>query len=236
MNEDIFTSNGGKFITLAAQLQDKLRNIKAILFDWDGVFNGGEKGGLPSSFSEVDSMGINMLRFGYFMMNGHIPYTAIVTGETNQAGFKWAKRERFDNVFYQVKNKVDLLPILKREHNIEPDEVFFVFDDILDLSLAKQVGARFLVNRKSNPLFNAYCIKNGLCDYLTYSSGGDNAIREVTEVALDALGLFERTIDERIQFDGAFKDFLVEKMPKETKYLKSENGEFVKKDFKQIIL
>jgi ATP-dependent DNA helicase RecQ len=38
-------------------------------------------------------------------MLGHIPYTAIVTGETNQAGFKWAKRERIDNVFYQVKNK-----------------------------------------------------------------------------------------------------------------------------------
>jgi len=234
MNEDIFKSNGGEFITPPAQLQDKLRNIKAILFDWDGVFNSGEKGGLPSSFNEVDSMGINMLRFGYFMMLGHIPYTAIVTGETNQAGFKWAKRERFDNVFYQVKNKVDLLPILKREHNIEPDEVFFVFDDILDLSLAKQVGIRFLVNRKANPLFNAYCIKNGLCDYLTYSAGNQNAIREVTEVALDALGIFDKTIDERILFNGAYKDFLDEKMLKVTKYLKSEDGGFIAKDFKQI--
>jgi len=235
LNEDIFKSNGGKFITPPKQLQDKLRNIKAILFDWDGVFNSGEKGGLPSSFSEVDSMGINMLRFGYFMMVGRIPYTAIVTGETNQAGFQWAKRERFDNVFYQVKNKVDLLPILKREHNIDPDEVLFVFDDILDLSLARQIGARFLVNRKSNPLFNAYCIKNELCDYLTYSAGNENAIREITEVVLDSLGKFEETIEERILFDGSYKDFLAEKMPKETKYLKSENGEFIKKDFKQII-
>lgn len=235
MNEDIFKSNGGKFITPPAQLQDKLSNIKAILFDWDGVFNSGEKGGLPSSFSEVDSMGINMLRFGYYMMLGRIPYTAIVTGETNQAGFQWAKRERFDNVFYQVKNKVDLLPILKREHNIEPDEVFFVFDDILDLSLAKECGARFLVNRKANPLFTAYCIKNGLCDYLTYSSGKDQAIREVTEVALDALGKFEKTIEERILFNGAYKDFLAEKQPKVTKYLKSQDGEFIKKEFKQII-
>lgn len=234
MNEDIFKSNGGKFITPSSQLQDKLRNIKAILFDWDGVFNSGEKGGLPSSFNEVDSMGINMLRFGYFMMLGRIPYTAIVTGETNQAGFKWAKRERFDQVFYQVKNKVDLLPILKKEHNIEADEVLFVFDDILDLSLAKQAGARFLVNRKSNPLFNAYCIKNELCDYLTYSSGNENAIREMTEVTLDALDLFEQTIEERILFNGAYQDFLAEKMAKETRYLKSENGVFVKKEFDNI--
>ena len=168
-------------------------------------------------------------------MLGHIPYTAIVTGETNQAGFKWAKRERFDNVFYQVKNKVELLPILKEEQNIDPDEVLFVFDDILDLSLAKQCGARFLVNRKANPLFNAYCIKNNLCDYLTYSSGNENALREVSEVTLDVLGKFEETIDERIQFTGSYKQFLEEKMSKETKYLMSENSEFVKKDFKQII-
>ena len=235
MNEDIFTSNGGKFITPSSTLQDKLINIKALLFDWDGVFNSGEKSDTPSSFNEVDSMGINMLRFGYFMMLGHIPYTAIVTGETNQAGFRWAKRERFDNVFYQVKNKVDLLPVLKEKHNIEPDQVLFVFDDILDLSLARQCGARFLVNRKANPLFNAYCIKNNLCDYLTYSSGDKNALREVSEIVLDGLGKFEETIEERIQFNGSYMDFLAQKMPKETKYLKSEGGAFIKKEFKQII-
>lgn len=235
MNEDIFTENGGKFITPPSQLVSKLQNCKAILLDWDGVFNSGEKGGLPSSFNEVDSMGINMLRFGYFMLLGKIPYTAIVTGETNQAGFKWAKRELFDNVFYQVKNKVDLIPVLKQQHGIEPDEILFVFDDILDLSLAEMCGARFLVNRKANPLFNAYCIKNNLCDYLTYSSGRENAIREVCEVALDGLGMFESTMEERISFHGPYKNFLTEKMAKQTQFLKSELGDFVGKEFKQII-
>jgi len=235
LNEDIFTENGGKFITPASQLISKLRNCKALLFDWDGVFNSGEKGGMPSSFNEVDSMGINMLRFGYFMLMGKIPYTAVVTGETNQAGFKWAKRERFDNVFYQLKNKVDLIPILKLQHGIEPDEILFAFDDVLDLSLATVCGVRFLVNRKANPLFNAYCIKNNLCDYLTYSSGGQNAIREICEVALDGLGMFESTIEERISFHGSYKDFLADKMSKETQFLKSELGEFAIKEFKQII-
>lgn len=202
-----------------------------MLFDWDGVFNSGEKGGFPSSFSEVDSMGINMLRFGIFLMNGQIPFTAIVTGETNQAAFRWAKRERFDNVFFQVKNKVELLPILKEERNINADEVLFVFDDILDLSLARQVGVRFLVNRKSNPLFNAYCIKHGICDYLTYSSGNEHAIREISELALDVIGKFDETMEERIQFNGIYKKFLDEKMSKETVYLKSENGAFHEKEF-----
>ena len=151
MHEDIFISNGGEFMIPPTMLKNKLRNIKALLFDWDGVFNGGEKGEIPSSFSEVDSMGINMLRFGYYMLSGQIPYTAIVTGETNQTAFKWAKRERLDNVFFQVKHKVDLLSLLKNNQNIEPDQILFVFDDILDLSLAREVGARFLINRKANP-------------------------------------------------------------------------------------
>jgi len=230
MRDDIFTSNGGKFIIPPAQLVAKLQNVKAILFDWDGVFNSGEKGGLPSSFNEVDSMGINMLRFGYYLLLGDIPYTAIVTGETNQAGFKWAMRERFDHVFFQVKNKVELLPVLSEEQSIEADEILFVYDDILDLSLAKEAGVRFLVNRKSNPLFNAYCVKNNLCDYMTFSSGKENAIREITEVALDGLGKFEYTIEERIYFNGAYKEFLDQKMDIRTEFRKAENGNFPVKE------
>ena len=81
MNEDIFTSNGGKFITPTSSLKYKLSNIKAVIFDWDGVFNSGEKGGFPSSFNEVDSMGINMLRFGYFIMLQAFPkYSHSVKG------------------------------------------------------------------------------------------------------------------------------------------------------------
>jgi 3-deoxy-D-manno-octulosonate 8-phosphate phosphatase (KDO 8-P phosphatase) len=234
LNEDIFRENGGKFITPVTTFRDNLQNCKAILFDWDGVFNSGEKGGLPSSFNEVDSMGINMLRFGYFMTLGHIPYTAIVTGETNRAGFSWAKRERFDHVYYQVKNKVDLLPILKEKYQIEADQVLFVFDDILDLSLAEVCGARFLVNRKANPLFNAYCIKNNYCDYLTYSAGNENAIREVTEVVLDGIDMFDETIKERVFFHGQYKDFLSQKMAKETRFMKYDAGEFTEKTYKEI--
>jgi len=235
MNENLFESHGGQYLTPANLFRGKLKNIKALLFDWDGVFNSGAKGEIPSNFNEVDSMGINMLRFGYYMLLGKIPYTAIVTGETNQTAFKWAKRERLDNVFFQVKNKVDLLSRLKTIHQIEPDQILFVFDDVLDLSLAKEVGARFLVNRKANPLFNAYCIKHQLFDYLTYSTGNEHALREISEVVLDGIGKFEATINERISFDGIYSDFLKEKMAIETNYLQSENGDFTEKEYSRIL-
>ncbi len=227
MHHDIFSALGGRFIVPPAQLRDKLTHIRAVLFDWDGVFNHGEKGEIPSPFNEVDSMGINMLRFGYYMISGSIPYTAIVTGETNHTAFHWAKREKLNDVFFQVKHKAEILSHLQKESGIAPNEVLFVYDDILDLSLAKESGARFLVNRKSNPLFIEYCVKHGLCDYITFSSGNDYAIREISEVALDSIGMFEKTIEERIRFDGIYSDFLSEKMQKNTLYWKSENNRLI---------
>ena len=55
-----FTDNGLRVIGSEKELLRRLARTKAVLFDWDGVFNDGFKdaeGG--SSFSEVGSMGVN---------------------------------------------------------------------------------------------------------------------------------------------------------------------------------
>ena len=59
----------GVFITDVAIIQQKLQQVKAFIFDWDGVFNDGRKDIQGNSgFSEIDSMGINMMRFSYYQM------------------------------------------------------------------------------------------------------------------------------------------------------------------------
>ncbi len=235
MHEEIFQDLGGEFITTSLTLKNKLRNVKALLFDWDGVFNSGEKGEIPSSFNEADSMGINMLRFGYYLLRGNIPYTAIVTGETNQTAFKWAKREHLDHVYYKVKHKADLIKELRKNHGIEPDQILFAFDDILDLSLAKEAGARFLVNRNASPLFKAFCVKKKLCDYITFSTGNQAALREISEVVLNILGKFDETIEERIAFDGIYKHFIEQRSKIKTNYKQSVERNFLEKDYESII-
>ncbi len=63
----------GVFITDASVIQQKLKKIKAFIFDWDGVFNDGRKDiDGNSSFSEVDSMGVNMMRFSYYLFKSSI--------------------------------------------------------------------------------------------------------------------------------------------------------------------
>jgi 3-deoxy-D-manno-octulosonate 8-phosphate phosphatase (KDO 8-P phosphatase) len=226
MFADPFIQSGGRLNCKPAELKSKISRVKALLFDWDGIFNSGEKGEIPSSFNEIDSMGVNMLRFGYYLNDGEIPYTAVVTGQNNKTAFDWAKREHLDAVYFHVKNKVELLHRLESKCGIHRDEVLFVFDDILDLSLAREAGVRMLVRHKANPLFIDYCIKNKLCDYTTHCSGSENAVREISELVLSAIGKFEETLEKRVAFEGDYLTYLQKRNLKETGILEADNGIF----------
>src|SRR5210317_1068803 len=102
----------GELLVHPDEFRVKLENIKALVFDWDGIFNSGEKGQIPSTFNEIDSMGVNMLRFGYYMLSGKNPVVVIVTGERNETAIHWAQREHFHAVYLKVKHKEDVIPKL----------------------------------------------------------------------------------------------------------------------------
>ena len=103
---DRFRELGGTFLTDAAELSKRLEAVRALVFDWDGVFNLGAKGeGASSGFSEADSMGTNMLRYGLWRRDGALPITAIVTGVDNSTAESFAKREHFHAIYRGVANK-----------------------------------------------------------------------------------------------------------------------------------
>ncbi|MEZ4806970.1 MAG: hypothetical protein R2815_05780 [Flavobacteriales bacterium] len=79
-----YLSQGLRIARPEPELEHRLAAIKAVLFDWDGVFNNGFKdaeGGSP--FSEVGSMGVNLLRFALWLRNGHLPKAAVIAGQHN---------------------------------------------------------------------------------------------------------------------------------------------------------
>lgn len=198
----------GDLIIPADELRIKLENIKALVFDWDGIFNSGEKGQVPSTFNEIDSMGVNMLRFGYSMMSGKNPIAAIVTGARNETAIQWAQREHLHAVYLNVKHKEDVIPKLKASHGITEDEILFVFDDIHDLSLAKRSGIRILVQNPGASKFVDYCRRMKYFDYMTANRGNDNAVREISEMILDQIGMFEKTIEYRAEFNDTYQAYL----------------------------
>jgi len=224
-----FSNNGGEFIIEPSALTQKLKGIKVLLFDWDGVFHAGHKNeNRSSTFSEADSMGINMLRFCYYLMNGEAPYTAIITGENNETAYHWAKRENLNHVFYGVKDKVQILRWLEENQGINKVEVLFVFDDILDLSLAKESSVRYMVNRDSGIMLKNTCKAEGLCDYITANDAGNHALRELCEMTIALNGKWEDIISHRVSFSDTYSAYLSERNSNTPEFYTIKNREVVK--------
>lgn len=205
---ELFQQAGGVFITPVDQLRQKLANIKALVFDWDGVFNLGHKGKeLPSSFSEPDSMGINLLRFAYWQMTGQQPITAIITGASNPTAHHFADRERFHFIYSGIKHKTEALDDLLLQAKISEENVLFVFDDVIDLSVAKRVGVSYMVNRSASPLLRDFVVENCYADYLTANNGGGYAVREVCELTVGLLGSYADVLNNRIAYSDAYTSY-----------------------------
>ena len=225
--EGIFVKNGGDFTTPPAVIQHKLADIKAFVFDWDGVFNSGRKGkSSTSDFTEGDSMGINMVRFSYRLKYGVDPLMFIATGAQNPTAIQFANRERFNAVIFGVLRKADIIPLLQERYDLNADDCAFVFDDILDLSLASRVALKFFVRKSSNPLLNKYIINHGLCDYMSGHDGDTNAVREISELIIGLNENYDETIGHRAEFDSDYTAY--------NDWRKSINPVFFKKGDKGI--
>lgn len=210
--ESIFTEQGGVFCTPVEEFLQKLGKIKAYIFDWDGVFNDGMKNDQGSSgFSEIDAMGTNLLRFSHYLYKKQMPWVTVMSGEKNVLSFQYGIREHVHSVYFRVKNKGLAFDHFLQTYQLSPDEVAFVFDDVLDLSLAEVCGLRILVNRTANPLFKNYVIKNQLTDYVTGQTSGNFALREACELLMGLHGNYEMTIQHRAKFSTSYEHYLSER-------------------------
>lgn len=193
-------------------MKERLKLVKAFIFDWDGVFNSGakdEKG--SSNFNEVDSMGINLLRFSYRHSTGTMPKTAIISGERNSAAFHLSAREHYDACYFKIADKLKALDHFCQMHHLEYQEVAFVFDDVLDLPIARVCGVRMLINRSGPSLFREYILRHKLADYLTHAEPGHYGLREVCELIMGINHTFDKTLEGRISFSPEYAAYLSER-------------------------
>jgi 3-deoxy-D-manno-octulosonate 8-phosphate phosphatase (KDO 8-P phosphatase) len=203
-----FSELGGTFLTDVSELSKRLEAVRVLVFDWDGVFNKGAKGqGTSSGFSEADSMGTNMLRYGLWRRNGDLPITVIITGENNPTAEHFATREHFHAIYSGVANKAEVIGQLCATYRIEQTQIACVFDDINDLGMAAECGARFLVRRNSSPLLQDFVSRNQYCDYITAAEAGGYAVREIAELILGLMGVFDAVVSSRTGHDADYKEY-----------------------------
>ena len=203
-----FSELGALFLTSAAELRSRLGSVRALVFDWDGVFNAGAKtadGG--SGFTEADSMGTNLLRYALWRRDGRLPSVAVVTGEENPSARAFALREHFDAVHFGVKDKARALEAFCSARGLSPGEALCVVDDVNDFGLASQCGIRVLVRREAGVLLQEYVARRGLCDYVTAMPGDRCAVREVAELMLGLLDAFDAVVESRRAFDAQYRRY-----------------------------
>lgn len=223
--QSVFEEMGAEFLMQPAKISERMETIKAFIFDWDGVFNNGIKeasGG--STFSEIDSMGTNLLRFSWFLVNKKMPLSAVISGERNETAFFFCRREHFHTSYHKVADKRIALQHFCETHQIKPHEVCYFFDDVLDLGIASVAGLRVLIPRKASTLFTGFVKQNQLADYITGNTSGNHAIREACEMLMASAGMFEKTIGLRMNYDEAYKEYVALRNAVPTNFYTLSNG------------
>jgi 3-deoxy-D-manno-octulosonate 8-phosphate phosphatase (KDO 8-P phosphatase) len=199
---------GAVFLQQPQVLAERLAQVRALVFDGDGVFNRGEKGQAGSSgFSEADSMGINLLRFALWRRDRRLPAVAIITGEQNAVAAQFAEREHLHALYERVKDKRKAMAHFRDCHGLSAQEIVCVFDDVNDLAMAHDCGIRILIRRGVSKLMRDYFRDRSYCDYVTASESGEYAVREAAELMLDLLGNFAEVVESRVAHDEVYREY-----------------------------
>ena len=155
------------------KIQSKIKKIKIILTDVDGVLTDGgryysEKGESLKKFHVRDGMGVNIL-----LRNGI--NTIIVTKENSKITKKWAKDMNVTKVISgSLKKENELIKICKT-FNLSPTQIAYIGDDVNDIGLLKKVGFSATTNDADN------MIKEHV-DYVCTKNGGNGAFREISDM------------------------------------------------------
>jgi len=167
-------------------ISDKLKRIKLLLLDVDGVLTDGsiiysDSGEETKAFNVRDGMGIRLLMKAKLKVG-------IVTGRSSGSLRHRCKNLGIDLVFEGITDKGALLDRILEQTGTSPEEIAFAGDDLLDVSLMKRVGLSIAVADAHKTV-----IENA--DMVTESKGGAGAVREVCEAILNAQEPFDRLRD-----------------------------------------
>jgi 3-deoxy-D-manno-octulosonate 8-phosphate phosphatase (KDO 8-P phosphatase) len=168
------------------ELSARLRKIKLLLLDVDGVLTDGRivydsRGGELKFFDVHDGLGV------YVLQKAGIP-TILITAKSSKTIPPRAKDMRVAEVFAGVFPKTAVLDKMLKKYNVSIDEICFAGDDLVDLSLMRKVGLPIAVANASSEIREAAV-------YITHHPGGRGAVREIAELILKSQGKWEGILE-----------------------------------------
>jgi 3-deoxy-D-manno-octulosonate 8-phosphate phosphatase (KDO 8-P phosphatase) len=161
----------------------------------------------------------------YYHHTDKPPLSAIITGQENPTALDFARRESFSAIYFNIKNKNEAFAHFCQANNLQPQNIAWFFDDILDLGIAKECGLRFYLGRNSQPLTTQFVIANNMADYISANSGGQHALRECCELAMGLNGNFDQLLNNRLSFNDNYAEYFTNRNAiKPVVFTKKESG------------
>ena len=126
----------------------------------------------------------------------------------NQTSIEFSRREHFDGIFLNYRDKAEALDKICEKLNITPVKIAFFFDDVIDAGAAKICGLSFCVDNKADPLFIDFLKRKKIGDYISASTGNDHAIREICSLLIGLTGNLDQVVELRMRYKGEYKEYL----------------------------
>jgi 3-deoxy-D-manno-octulosonate 8-phosphate phosphatase (KDO 8-P phosphatase) len=158
---------------LSPDLVERLRRIKLLCLDVDGVLTDGnlywsDAGGWSQRFSVRDGFGIKLLQ-------GRGIEVAILSGGDLRAGRERAASLQIRHAYFGIGDKVARYHELARELTVEPGETAYVGDELVDVPMIELVAFGATVPDAVDEVLAS-------ARYVTRRPGGDGAVREVCDL------------------------------------------------------
>jgi len=166
-----------KKITAKTSLRSKLKKIKLLLLDVDGVLTDGRivytSDGVEQKFFDAhDGYGFTLaLRYGLKL--------GIISGRSSPMVTKRASEFMIDEVHQDVPDKLEVYNAIKKKYHLNNNEIAYVGDDLMDVPILEVVGFSAAPNDAMEDIFD-------YVDYISSKGGGRGCVREVIDMILSS--------------------------------------------------
>lgn len=161
--------------------KEKLKEIKALVFDVDGVFTNGKvylesDGSLGRKMDVKDGFAVQ------YAVRKNIPM-GIISGGKNEKVRTRFKDLGITDVYLDSQDKLDDFKDFYFKYDLKPTEILYMGDDILDLEVMRNCGL-------------AACPADAVPEvkreahYISPKNGGDGCVRDVIEQLLKIKNLW----------------------------------------------
>ncbi|EIJ33824.1 3-deoxy-manno-octulosonate-8-phosphatase KdsC [Thiothrix nivea] len=176
------------FDKLPANVLERARNTRLVIFDIDGVLTDGSlfydnEGQEYKAFNSKDGHGIRMLLESGLEM-------ALITGRQSELVLHRADNLKVprDRIWQGYRDKRPAFEDLLAKTGLKPENIAYVGDDVVDLPVMAQVGFAIAVN-------DAHYYVKQHAHWTTATPGGRGAGREVCELLLHAQGKLQAKLE-----------------------------------------